>query len=267
MFGLSTIALLALSPTVLGIAFPGPAPTVAGEANLLGRSPRPTGGPPSLPSLFRRQGRDEGMCGYLDGLSDTPVSCTVGTCLYDDSISWFGCCTGTARSDCALFTTCVGSASISSCLSNSRCANDDYALACTEATAGVCMTMWGEVQEGTVNHYVCGTASASVQVVATPTAGAVSTTEGSAKSSAMGSAAGLPVRSSTRASSSGDDSSATQTSRRTSSSTEDRPRINTAATATTRAPTTTVSTAGAVKSAQAVVGAVGGFAGFVAWFV
>lgn len=69
MFGLSTIALLALSPTVLAIAFPGPAPTVAGEVNLLWRSPRPTGGPPSLPELFRRQQRDEGMCGYLEGES------------------------------------------------------------------------------------------------------------------------------------------------------------------------------------------------------
>lgn len=64
------IALLALSPTVFGIGFPGPAPTAAGkalEANLRGRSPRPTGGPPSLPELFRRQEADEGVCGYLRG--------------------------------------------------------------------------------------------------------------------------------------------------------------------------------------------------------
>lgn len=65
----SIIAFLAFSQTVFGIAFPGPAPTAASdafEANLRGRSPRPTGGPPTLPELFRRQS-DDGMCGYLEG--------------------------------------------------------------------------------------------------------------------------------------------------------------------------------------------------------
>ncbi|KAF1357883.1 hypothetical protein EJ07DRAFT_30178, partial [Lizonia empirigonia] len=160
--------LLALSPTAFGIAFPGPAPTAAGdvfEANLRGRSPRPTGGPPSLPELFRRQ-TDDGVCGYLSGDGAKPVSCTVGNCLYDDRISWFGCCTGTMRSDCQLFTTCVGSASISSCLGNSACANDDFALACTDSTAGVCMTLWGNVDKGSVSHYVCGPTSTRVQVLA-----------------------------------------------------------------------------------------------------
>ncbi|KAF2625196.1 hypothetical protein BU25DRAFT_311684, partial [Macroventuria anomochaeta] len=198
--------LLALSSTAFGIAFPGPAPTAASEANLNGRSPRPTGGPPSLAELFRRQQADDGVCGYLDGESDAPVSCTVGNCLYDERISWFGCCTGTMRSDCQLFTTCVGSASINSCLSNSACANDEYALACTASTAGVCMTMWGSVTKGTVNHYVCGSTSTRVQVLATPTGSS----------------------------------------------------------ATTRAVTTAQSTAGAMKTAQVVLGAAGGLAGVIA---
>ncbi|KAJ8112749.1 hypothetical protein OPT61_g4957 [Boeremia exigua] len=258
MFVQSAIALLAFSQTTLGIAFPGPAPTAVGELNLHGFSPKPTGGPPSLPALFRRQQKDDAMCGYLAGDSDAPVSCSVGTCLYDDTISWFGCCTGTVRSDCELFTTCVGSASISSCLGNSACANDAFALACTESTAGVCMTMWGEVEEGSVSHFVCGSTSARVQVVATPTAGAGSISGAASPTSVSG----LP-----RSSASVDDdgsSSAAPTSRAGTSSSDDRPRINTAVTAATRTATSTQSTAGAVKTAQAVLGAAGGFAGFVA---
>ncbi|KAJ4987739.1 hypothetical protein SVAN01_06763 [Stagonosporopsis vannaccii] len=262
MFVLSTIALLALSPTAFGIAFPGPAPTAVRELNLNGRSPRPTGGPPSLPELFRRQQRDEGMCGYIEGDGEAPVSCSVGTCLYDDTISWFGCCTGTQRSDCELFTTCVGSASISSCLSNSACANDAYALACTASTAGVCMTMWGEVDEGSVSHYVCGPTSAKVQVVATPTAGAGSVS-GTASSTSVG---GLP-RSSSSVDDDDDNTSAAQPSRASTSSIDDRPRINTAVTAATRAATTTQSSAGAMKTAQAALGAAGGLAGIVALLV
>ncbi|KAH6644009.1 hypothetical protein C7974DRAFT_12457 [Boeremia exigua] len=262
MLASSTIALLAFCQTTFAIVFPGPAPTAVGEANLNGRSPRPTGGPPSLPELFRRQQRDNGMCGYLNGDSEAPVSCSIGTCLYDDTISWFGCCTGSSRSDCELFTTCVGSASISSCLSNSACANDDFALACTASTAGVCMTMWGEVDEGSVSNYVCGSSSTRVQVVATPTAGAGSVS-GTARSTSI---SGL---SSSR---DGDDDStaAIQTSRPGASSTssDDRPRINTAVTGTTRAAaTTSQSTAAAMKTAQVVLGAVGGLAGVIALFV
>lgn len=187
-------------------------------------------------------------------ISDIPISCTVGTCLYDDAISWFGCCTGTARSECELYTTCVGADSTNSCLSDSTCKADAYKLECTDSGAEVCMTMWGEVQEGTVRHYVCGTASASVQVVATPTAGGDSTTNSNV---------GLPGSVATSVVSSASDSSIS----RSSSSTQDRPKTNTAVTATTRSATSAVSTAGALKTAQAVVGAVDGFAGFVAWFV
>lgn len=68
MFALSAIALLAFSSSAFGIAFPGPVPTAAGELkNFNGQSPRPTGGPLSLPDLFRRQQRDQGMCGYIEG--------------------------------------------------------------------------------------------------------------------------------------------------------------------------------------------------------
>lgn len=69
MFIASSIALLTLGSTAFGIAYPGPAPTQAGdafEANLNGRSPKPTGRPRSLPELFRRQA-DDGVCGYLQG--------------------------------------------------------------------------------------------------------------------------------------------------------------------------------------------------------
>jgi hypothetical protein len=279
MFVGSIIALLALSPTAFGIAFPGPAPTAtdgAFEANLYGRSPRPTGGPPSLPELFRRQQADDGVCGYLKGDSENSVSCSVGNCLYDNSLSWFGCCTGTVRSDCQLFTSCVGSASISSCLENSACANDDYALACTESTAGVCMTIWGNGDEGTVNHYVCGSTSTRVQILATPTgvSGSASVSVRSSSTAAFSSGGGLLRSSSTQQASNSseddDSSSTTQSSRAGASSatTNDTPRINTAATGATRnAATSTQSTAGAMRTAQAVLGAAGGLAGVIALVV
>lgn len=128
------------------------------------------------------------------------------------------------------------------------------------------MTMWGEVDEGSVSHYVCGSTSVKVQVVATPTAGASSvtgTTQATSRSA-------LP-RSSSSAGDDDDDnnnnSSAMQTSRVATSSVDDRPRINTAVTATTRAATTTQSTAGAMKTAQVILGAAGGVAGLVALFI
>ena len=202
---------------------------------------------------------------------DAPVSCSTGSCLYDERISWFGCCTGTMRSDCQLFTTCVGSTSISSCLSNSACANDDYALACTASTAGVCMTMWGTVSEGTVNHYVCGSTSARVQVVPDPTgANDGSATARPTSASAFSSGGSLSRPSSSRqTTSSSDDNNntigTTPVSRATTASTsDDRPRINTAVTATTRPATTAPSTAGAMKTAQAVFGAAGGLVGVLA---
>lgn len=168
------------------------------------------------------------------------------------------------RSNCELFTTCVGSASMNSCLSNSACASDDYALACTASTAGVCMTMWGEVDEGSVSHFVCGSTSVKVQVVATPTAGSGSASV-TARSTSISS--GLPRSSSSvSGDDDDDDSSATRSSRASTSSIDDRPRINTAVTAATRAATTTQSTAGAVKTAQAILGAAGGLAGVVALF-
>ena len=208
---------------------------------------------------------------HTDVPTAAPVSCSVGSCLYDERISWFGCCTGTMRSDCQLFTTCVGSASISSCLSNSACANDDYALACTASTAGVCMTMWGAVSEDIVNHYVCGSTSASVQVVPDPTGtGDSSATARRTSASVFSTGGSLPRPSSSRqitsSSNSNDDTvGTTPISRDTPASTsDDRPRINTAVTATTRPATTAPSTAGAMKTAQAVIGAAGGLVGVLA---
>lgn len=69
MYASSTIILLAFTSSALGIAFIGPASTLASVENLHGFSPSPTVRPPSLPELFRRQQRDEGLCGYAGGLS------------------------------------------------------------------------------------------------------------------------------------------------------------------------------------------------------
>lgn len=137
--------------------------------------------------------------------------------------------------------------------------------------------MWGEVDEGTVNHYVCGPTSTRVQVLATPTGGSSDAT-GSVRSSSrtvFSSGGGLPRSSTRQAISSSEDNESstgsTQTSKATnidSTTTDDRPRINTAATGVTRnTVTSTQSTAGAMKTAQAVAGAVGGLVGVIALLV
>jgi hypothetical protein len=283
----SVVALLAFSPAAFGIVFPGPAPTAVGNlfnGDLTGRSPKPTGRPLSLPELFgRQQTDDDGVCGYLEGdggmlhattssvltdsFTEAQMSCAAGaSCLYDDELSWFGCCTGTARSECQLFTTCVGAASISSCAQNSACVNDDYALGCAESTAAFCMTLLSGVEEGTVTHYMCGPSSTrALEVIASATTtGESDSASGSIQSSSptvVSSSAGSMRSSATQqeASSLGLSSHGSASASQMSSAGA------TSATGASRvAASTAQSTAGAMKTAQAVIGAAGGFAGVVA---
>lgn len=126
------------------------------------------------------------------------------------------------------------------------------------------MTMWGEVNEGSVSHFVCGSTSARVQVMATPIAEADRVTETATLTSD-----GVQSR---PFSSPGDDDESSTVARSSRagtslSTTDDRPRVNTAVIATTRASASARSTAAAVRTAQAIFGAAGGIAGIVAWVV
>lgn len=126
------------------------------------------------------------------------------------------------------------------------------------------MTMWGEVNEGSVSHFVCGATSARVQVVATPTAG------GDNASGTVAATSGAQSRLFSEATGEDSTNAARSTRAGISSSVDERPRVNTEMAATTRVATTVESaaesTAGAVKTAQAVLGAAGGIAGVVAMF-
>lgn len=44
-----------------------------------------------------------------------------GNCVYVNAHSWFGCCTGTAITDCDIYTGCVDRKSIDECAANSAC--------------------------------------------------------------------------------------------------------------------------------------------------
>lgn len=157
MFWSSVSTLAAVISFASAFKFDGPAPTPLGE--LLGYdehgwTPKPTG-QPSLPELFRRQANPE-LCGYALGDADYPVSCRAGrTCVYDSSLSWFGCCTGTRRADCPIATTCVENTRISSCLSNSACRSDVYLTACTARADPYCLLMFRVISRTTYNHLEC----------------------------------------------------------------------------------------------------------------
>jgi hypothetical protein len=49
--------------------------------------------------------------------------------MYDEDLSWFGCCTGTQITDCYVQTACVPSSSLSQCLDDADCYMDPLATA------------------------------------------------------------------------------------------------------------------------------------------
>ena len=208
-------------------------------------------------------------------VTEYPVSCTIGTCAYDPANSWFGCCTGTAIDDCAIFTTCIASASMSACNNDPACASDALALGCTAASAPNCMTMLSSVSEGTVSHFVCGESTGvTVDVLSTGTGtGSLDSASATGLSRTL-SATGRPSTSTRRTTTSAfDDETSTEepTAEETEDETEDepssqRPERTTARTSSSSAGTPS-STAGAVRTAQAVAAAAGGMAGVLAWLV
>ncbi|KAF1916058.1 hypothetical protein BDU57DRAFT_556343 [Ampelomyces quisqualis] len=166
-------SLLSISTTAYGLAFDGPLPTPVTDlvyAALTGFSPAPTNNVRTLPDMFRRQQKaaDSAICGYLDGDSAFPVSCTSSSsCIFSAPSSWFGCC----LSSCAPLTRCIDSAAVSSCLDDSSCYNDPAAMACSASDAPFCVTMLASISQRTVNHWVCGATATSVMVVASATTG------------------------------------------------------------------------------------------------
>jgi hypothetical protein len=62
--------------------------------------------------------------------AEQPVSCRRGSsCMYDDTFSWFGCCTGTRLADCNVATACVQSRNWDECLEDEECYGDLFAIA------------------------------------------------------------------------------------------------------------------------------------------
>ncbi|KAF9733225.1 hypothetical protein PMIN02_009988 [Paraphaeosphaeria minitans] len=132
-----------------------------------GRTPRPTSAPKSPLELLRRQD-DPGLCGYLEGDPEHPLYCDPGwNCMYDDGYSWFGCCTGTAITDCDVYTACVNSISIDECLYSSECYDDALVTGCVENYAPYCATLYSVISDSTYGHYGCANRKTSYEVMVT----------------------------------------------------------------------------------------------------
>ncbi|KAF2687994.1 hypothetical protein K458DRAFT_485151 [Lentithecium fluviatile CBS 122367] len=266
MYSVAT-SMLALSGAVSAIQLNQPRATPVNKnypAN--GWTPKPTTKPRPLLELFRRQ-EDPAFCGYLDGDGDFPITCDPGSsCLMDDVFSWFGCCTGSAITDCEVATACVRSAAYDDCLSDSSCANDPLAMVCTSADEPFCAWLYTTYSGSSYGHFVCAESSTSFAVVSTTSGGSDPTftleTTSSAGPSILDTSTSR-VRSST---SEVDDTTESETSTRT---TRERTSTSDATTTTTQPPPSRVAvpsttTAGAVRTAEAVAGAVGGVAGMIA---
>ncbi|KAH7118927.1 hypothetical protein B0J11DRAFT_80629 [Dendryphion nanum] len=165
-----TAALATLVGFATAIGFPGPQPTPVIAEKLgdyvNGWSPRPTSRPLTLPELFKRQQGSPEFCGYLEGDPEYPVTCRAGrSCLYDDNFRWFGCCTGTRITDCAVVTACVESTKIPACVSDPSCREDPYLTACSSRNAPYCMLLYSVITRTTYGHFECASARATFQVV------------------------------------------------------------------------------------------------------
>lgn len=95
-----------------------------------------------------------------------PISCNTGSCFHNTQMNWFGCCTGSNVDSCDVFTRCIESVSVSSCLSDSACYDDPAVLGCSVASAPYCAKMYTVVSQVTVSHLVCAAKSTMVEVLA-----------------------------------------------------------------------------------------------------
>ncbi|KAF2795341.1 hypothetical protein K505DRAFT_360282 [Melanomma pulvis-pyrius CBS 109.77] len=258
-----------------------------------GWTPKPTGQPLPLLELFRRQ-EDPAFCGYLEGDGELAVTCGRGSsCMYAERFSWFGCCTGTSITDCNVITACVQSASLDECLSSSECYDDPLAMACTSRAAPFCLQLYTVVTGATYGHFECAATSTILEVLPT-------TTDPSNPNPSLGFSLSLPlettdgpISTSTRSRSSrhvfaSTNDDATETESLVPSATESEGEIvttseiqfsfslNTPRTTEPQSSETGTGTAAGVSStttgaaqrtAEAVMGAVGGVAGLVALFV
>ncbi|KAF2007700.1 hypothetical protein P154DRAFT_516518 [Amniculicola lignicola CBS 123094] len=282
MLSYSTVgALLAFSGAVAAIPYDGPIATpVAKRWSHNGFTPKPTSDPKPLLELFRRQ-EDPAFCGYLTGDPDAAVTCRVGSsCMYDEMFSWFGCCTGTAQTDCNIITACVESTKLDECLEESSCFNDPLAMACTDREEPFCMGLYTVISSSTFGHFECAATDATYQVLGSTTGGSPSftpsftldptdtatledeptSTIGRFRSSAADTATVEEAESSTTEESESSTTEEPSFTRARSSETS----TTESSTPTEAAASSSLSSAGAVRTAQAVLGAAGGVAGLIA---
>lgn len=105
-------------------------------------------------------------------LTSTPESlayCSIGACLLDTVFSWFGCCTGTVITDCAVATGCVASASISACLDDPECYNDSLLTGCTDRASPSCAYLYTVTAGMSFGHFECAPEQTTIEILATGT--------------------------------------------------------------------------------------------------
>ncbi|KAF2195756.1 hypothetical protein K469DRAFT_545936 [Zopfia rhizophila CBS 207.26] len=173
----TSVTLLGLGAIAAATPYDGPVATPSiKKYSADGWTPKPTSAP--IRELFRRQ-EDPALCGYLEGdpaqcsygysthtSMASAISCDAGySCMYDEDLSWFGCCTGRVITDCDVMTACVESASISECLSVSECVNDPLAMACTDSSRPYCAHLYTVVTGETYGHLVCANTETTAEIL------------------------------------------------------------------------------------------------------
>ncbi|KAJ4993799.1 hypothetical protein SVAN01_00853 [Stagonosporopsis vannaccii] len=120
-----------------------PAPTPAPQFHILGRE-----------ALQMNEGN---TCGYVSGLSASPVSCpnTKDVCATNTYFGVHGCCDPAALSACTIATTCIPSSAMSSLCTDAACSSNNAVAKCTASGALECYKWLFKYESMTMTQHGC----------------------------------------------------------------------------------------------------------------
>ncbi|KAL5407640.1 hypothetical protein PMIN06_007467 [Paraphaeosphaeria minitans] len=168
------LAGMAALPSVYGIAFPAPSPTVANPAEkvFIGWTPQTTPKPRHAPAIKfdKRQtdyiSRDPGLCGWVEfGASSLACPGTGLTCaLYTSGTGGMaGCCDSSDTQNCNWVNSCVNYDAWTKKSCDAACQRNTFVRKCTSAASPYCVT-WTYPSDG-VADYGCADYNSGVVTV------------------------------------------------------------------------------------------------------
>ncbi|KAF2730770.1 hypothetical protein EJ04DRAFT_31729 [Polyplosphaeria fusca] len=157
----SLLTAVAVLPATNAIAFGGPAPTnTSPQRELDGWTPKPTNGPTVAELRKRQTNYYPEVCGWVDGIFESAVSCQEGqTCMLYTTVEsgttggMAGCCTAGDTQNCGWAYSCIDRDNYSANC-DSSCSADDFVRKCTSAAMPYCVT-WAYASDS-VYDYGCG---------------------------------------------------------------------------------------------------------------